>query len=79
MMDSRRDVTMGEIRKAVISTFGDYYDYPPTAKSVGSVVRMVLGLKTLQKFVAAHAPIHNHINFQRHLNGREDFKQNRAG
>ena len=35
-------------------------------------------MKTLQKFAAAHASIHNHFNLERHLNGREVFKQNRA-
>lgn len=36
-------------------------------------------MKILQKFAAAHASIHNHFNLERHLNGREVFKQNRAG
>ena len=35
-------------------------------------------LKTLQKFAAAHASIHNHFNQDRHLNRRDIFKQNRA-
>lgn len=35
-------------------------------------------LKTLQKFAAAHASIHNHFNNDRHLNRRNIFKQNRA-
>ena len=35
-------------------------------------------LKTLQKFAPAHASIHNHFNFDRHLNRREIFKQNRS-
>ena len=34
--------------------------------------------KTLQKFAAVHASIHNHFNLQRHLNHREIFKQNRS-
>ncbi len=34
--------------------------------------------KTLQKFAAAHALIHNHFNQDRHLNRRDFFKQNRA-
>ncbi len=34
--------------------------------------------KTLQKFAAAHASIHNHFNHDRHLNRRNIFKQNRA-
>ncbi len=35
-------------------------------------------IKTLQKFAAAHASIHNHFNQERHLNRREVFKQNRS-
>ena len=35
-------------------------------------------MKTLQKFAAAHASIHNHFNNDRHLNRRDIFKQNRA-
>jgi putative transposase len=35
-------------------------------------------MKTLQKFAAAHASIHNHFNHDRHLNSRNTFKQNRA-
>jgi putative transposase len=34
--------------------------------------------RTLQKFAAAHASIHNHFNHDRHLNLRNIFKQNRA-
>src|SRR5665648_205117 len=35
-------------------------------------------MKTLQKFAATHASVHNHLNLDRHLNSREIFKQNRA-
>ena len=35
-------------------------------------------MKTLQKFVAAHASIHNHFNHDRHINPRNIFKQNRS-
>ncbi len=35
-------------------------------------------IKTLQKFAAVHASIHNHFNLDRHLNCRDIFKQNRA-
>ncbi len=35
-------------------------------------------VKTLQKFSAVHASIHNHFNQDRHLNRRDIFKQNRA-
>ncbi len=35
-------------------------------------------MKTLQKFAAVHASIHNHFDQDRHLNRRDIFKQNRA-
>ncbi len=35
-------------------------------------------VKTLQKFAAVHASLHNHFNHNRHLNRREIFKQNRS-
>ncbi len=35
-------------------------------------------VKTLQKFAAAHASIHNHFNQDRHPNRRDIFKRNRA-
>ena len=35
-------------------------------------------IKTLQKFAAAHASIHNHFNQERHLYTRESFKLNRS-
>ena len=35
-------------------------------------------VKTLQKFAAAHASIHNHFNQERHLYNRRNFKLNRA-
>ena len=34
--------------------------------------------KTLKKFTAVHAPIHNHSNHQRSLNRRQIFEQLRA-
>ena len=34
--------------------------------------------KTLQKFAAVHASIHNHFNLDRHLNSRDIFKRNRS-
>ncbi len=33
---------------------------------------------TLQKFAAAHASIHNHVNQDRHLDRRDIFKRNRS-
>jgi len=35
------------------------------------------GVKSLQKFVSAHASIHNHFNQERHLYNRQSFKLNR--
>ncbi len=35
-------------------------------------------VRTLQKFAAAHASIHNHFNQDRHLNHRDIFRRNRA-
>ena len=35
-------------------------------------------IKTLQKFTAVHASLHNHFNHQRHFNRRDIFKQHRA-
>jgi putative transposase len=35
-------------------------------------------IKTLQKFAAVHASIHNHFNQDRHLNRRDVFKQSRG-
>lgn len=35
-------------------------------------------MKSLQKFVAVHASVHNHFNQQRHLYSRKEFKLNRA-
>jgi putative transposase len=35
-------------------------------------------MKTLQKFAAVQASIHNHFNLDRHLNRRDIFKQNRS-
>ncbi len=34
--------------------------------------------KSLQKFTAIHASIHNHFNQERHLYNRQDFKLNRS-
>jgi len=35
-------------------------------------------VKTLQKFTAVHASIHNHFKLDRHLNRRDILKQNRS-
>ncbi len=36
------------------------------------------GIKTLQKFAAVHASIHNQFNQDRHHDRRDIFKQNRS-
>jgi putative transposase len=33
-------------------------------------------MRTLQKFVAVHASVHNHFNAERHLYGHSSFKLN---
>ena len=33
--------------------------------------------KTLQKFSSIHGQVHNHFNQERHLVGRQEFKQRR--
>jgi putative transposase len=35
-------------------------------------------MRTLQKFVAVHASVHNHFNAERHPSRRSNFKLNRA-
>lgn len=35
-------------------------------------------MRTLQKFVAVHASVHNHFNQARHLYSRSNFKLNRT-
>ncbi len=37
-----------------------------------------MDIKTLQKFAAVHASIHNHFNLNRHLSRRDIFKENRS-
>ena len=51
--------------------------HQPFRRREGAMLRF-RNMKTLQKFAAAHASIHNHFNQDRHLNRREIFKQNRA-
>jgi putative transposase len=35
-------------------------------------------MRSLQKFVAVHASVHNHFNKERHLYSRANFKLNRT-
>ena len=52
--------------------------FPPAVPTTRTGDAEVPGRKTLQKFAAAHASIHNHFNHDRHLNRRDIFKQNRS-
>jgi len=51
--------------------------HQPFRRREGAMARF-RDIKTLQKFAAAHASVHNHFNQERHLISRETFKQNRA-
>ncbi len=51
--------------------------HQPFRRREGAMARF-RDIKTLQKFAAAHASIHNHFNQARHLNRREIFKKDRA-
>ena len=51
--------------------------HQPFRRREGAMARFS-DVKTLQKFSAVHASIHNHFNQDRHLNRRDIFKQNRA-
>jgi putative transposase len=51
--------------------------HQPFRRREGAMARF-RDMKTLQKFAAAHASIHNHFNFDRHLTRRNIFKENRA-
>ncbi len=51
--------------------------HQPFRRREGAMARF-RDMKTLQKFAAVHASIHNHFNQDRHLNCRDIFKQNRA-
>ena len=51
--------------------------HQPFRRREGAMVKF-RDIKTLQKFAAVHASIHNHFNQERHLNRRETFKQMRS-
>ena len=51
--------------------------HPPFRRREGAMARF-RHIKTLQKFAASHASIHNHFNQERHLYNRENFKLNRS-
>ena len=50
--------------------------HQPFRRREGAMARF-RDIKTLQKFAAVHASIHNHFNHQRHLTRRDVFKQHR--
>jgi putative transposase len=51
--------------------------HQPFRRREGSMARF-RDIKSLQKFAAAHASIHNHFNLERHLTRRSEFKENRS-
>ena len=51
--------------------------HQPFRRREGAMARF-RDIKTLQKFAATHASIHNHFNQERHLYNRENFKLNRS-
>ena len=51
--------------------------HPPFLRREWAMLRFKL-MRILQKFVAAHASVHNHFNAERHLFSRSNFKPNRA-
>ena len=51
--------------------------HQPFRRREGAMARF-RDVKTLQKFAAVHASVHNHFNMDRHLNRRDIFKQNRV-
>ena len=51
--------------------------HQPFRRRAGAMARF-RDIKTLEKFAAAHASIHNHFNQERHLYNRETFKLNRS-
>ena len=51
--------------------------HQPFRRREGAMARF-RDIKTLQKFAAVHASVHNHFNQERHLYNRENFKLNRS-
>ena len=75
--------TMNVIGNAAAQTCGQWLNnraensHQPFRRREGAMARF-RDVKTLQKFAATHASVHNHFNQERHLYNREDFKLNRA-
>jgi putative transposase len=53
-------------------------EFTPAVSTTRTSDGEVQAVRTLQKFAAAHASIHNHCNLDRHLNPCDIFKQNRV-
>ena len=74
---------MNVIGNAAAQTCGQWLNnraensHQPFRRREGAMARF-RDIKTLQKFSAAHASIHNHFNQECHLYNRETFKLNRS-
>ena len=74
---------MNVIGNAAAQTCGQWLNnraensHQPFRRREGAMARF-RDIKTLQKFAAAHASVHNHFNRERHLYNRENFKLNRS-
>ena len=74
---------MKVISNAAAQTCGQWLNnraensHQPFRRREGAMARF-RDIKTLQKFAATHASIHNHFNQERHLYNRENFKLNRS-
>ena len=74
---------MNVIGNAAAQTCGQWLNnraensHQPFRRREGAMARF-RDIKTLQKFAAAHASIHNHFSQERHLYTRENFKLNRS-
>ena len=74
---------MNVIGNAAAQTCGQWLNnraenaHQPFRRREGAMARF-RDIKTMQKFAAAHASVHNHFNQERHLYNRETFKLNRS-
>ena len=74
---------MNVIGNAAAQTCGQWLNnraensHQPFHRREGAMARF-RDIKTVQKFAATHASVHNHFNQERHLYNREDFKLNRS-
>jgi len=74
---------MNVIGNAADQTYGRWLNnraeksHQPFRRREGAMAKF-RDIKTLQKFASVHASVHNHFNFDRHLNCRDIFKKNRS-